>query len=255
MKVPIKWVIFGLLLTLSFSNYAAPKSISMCTEHWPPFVIVEKGKPITQGSWVVLLNHMFDDLPNYTLALKITPWKRCLLQIENGLIDGTFSHFKKPDREVYMDFTEPVILDRSVVWYSTDTIENELIWSSYRDLMPYTMGVIQGENYSGELDRLIKNNSFTIQTVTTDTQNFKKLARGRIDIIIKNERVGMALVNELKLNKDIKAAKKPAYAKNRYLSFTKKKDHWPLIKLLNSKIEKMKSTGEIRKILGYRSIQ
>ena len=203
----------------------------MCTEHWPPFVIIEKNKPITQGSWVVLLNKIFDDLPGYQLNFRITPWKRCLLQIDHGLIDGTFSHFKKPDREVYMNFTDPLILDQSVIWYSTANFESELIWNEFSDLMPHTLGVIKGENYSGELDQLINDQQFTIQTVTTDTQNFKKLALGRIDIIIKNERVGRALVNELNFTKEIHAANKPAYAKKRYLSFTKKKDHRELITL------------------------
>ncbi len=257
MNITIKGVVLGLFLTLPISGNANPavKDISMCTEHWPPFVIVEKGKPITQGSWVVLLNTIFDNLPGYALNFEVAPWKRCLLQIERGLIDGTFSHFKNPERELYMNFTNPMILDRSVIWYSTKKFENELIWNHYNDLMPYKFGVIQGENYSTEIDKLISNHKFTTQTVTADRQNFKKLALGRIDLVIKNERVGMALVNELKLHKEIKQAKKPAYAKNRYISFTKKNNHSELITLLNAKIEQMKSTGEIRKILGYSSIK
>lgn len=253
MNNTIKGMLLGLLLTLSIFGNANTdiKNISMCTEHWPPFVIIEKDKPITQGSWVVLLNTIFDDLPGYALNLKVTPWKRCLLQIEHGLIDGTFSHFKKPDRKVYMNFTKPLILDRSVVWYSTKTFKDELIWNHFNDLMPYTLGIIQGENYSTEIDKLISNHKFTTQTVTSDTQNFKKLALGRIDIIIKNERVGLALISELKFTTKIKSAKKPAYAKKRYMSFTKKKNHSELIILLNKKITRMKSTGQIRKILGY----
>lgn len=249
--------VLGLVLPLFFTSQASSdtQNISMCTEHWPPFVIVKEDTSITQGSWVKLLYTLFNGLPDYHLNIVITPWKRCLLQIERGIIDGTFSLFKKPDRQTYMDFTKPVILDRSVIWYSTKNIPNGLMWNQFSDLTPYSLGVIQGEKYSNKIDKLISQDKFTVQLVTSDIQNFKKLARGRIDLIIKNERVGTALINELNLTKKIKAAKKPAYAKNRYISFTKKKNYSELIALLNSKIEKMKSTGEIRKMLGYSSIK
>ena len=248
-----KIMLFAALSIFSFSGHASNEvqTISMCTEHWPPFVVVEKDKAITEGSWVVLLHEIFDDLPGYKLELKSAPWKRCLRQIREGKVDGTFSLFKKPDREKYMNFSTPLVEDRSMIWYSTLKFDKAFSWNEYKDLTPYKLGVVRGENFNKEIDQLISHKDIMPQVVNSEVQNFKKLAIGRIDIVVKNERVGQAIVNELQLNKTIKAASKPAYAKKRYLSFSKKKDHSKLINLLNKRISQLKSSGEIRKILGY----
>ncbi len=239
--------------TLSFSSHASNEvqTVSMCTEHWPPFVVVEKDKAITEGSWVVLLHEIFDELPGYNLELKSVPWKRCLRQIKEGKVDGTFSLFKKPDREEYMNFSSPLVVDRSMIWYSTLKFDGAFSWNEYQDLTPYKLGVVRGENFNKEIDQLISHKDIKPQIVNSEVQNFKKLALGRIDIIVKNERVGQALVDELQLNKTVKSASKPAYAQKRYLSFSKKKDHSKLINLVNERISKLKSSGYIRKILGY----
>ncbi len=246
-------------LLFAFSMASAqensPQQITMCTEHWPPFVIVEEGKSITQGSWIVLLHEIFNDLPGYSLKIKSVPWKRCLLLIEAGKIDGTFSLFKKPERLAYMNFTMPVVLDRSVIWYSSINFKTPLSWSRFQDLAQYKIGVIRGENFNKEIDQLISSQQIKTFHVTNDVQNFKKLALGRIDIIVKNERVGWALVNELQLNSSVKAAFKPAYLKKRYLSFTKQKDYHQLINMINIKVKEMQAKGEIRKILGYKPIK
>lgn len=245
--------ILAALSALSFSGHASNEvqTISMCTEHWPPFVVVEKDKPITEGSWVVLLNEIFDDLPGYNLELKPVPWKRCLRQIREGKVDGTFSLFKKPDRQEYMNFSNPLVEDRSMIWYSTLKFDDAFSWNEYKDLTPYKLGMVRGENFNKEIDKLINHQDIKPQFVNSEVQNFKKLALGRIDIIVKNERVGRALVDQLHLNKTVKSASKPAYAKKRYLSFSKKKDHSELINLVNKRISKLKSSGKIRKILGY----
>jgi len=249
-----KWrdLFFGILsLTMTFETWAGPQKISMCTEHWPPFVIVEKGKEVTQGSWIVVLHKIFDGLTDYWLDIEVSPWKRCLIQIKEGQVDGTFGHFKKDDRQVYMDFTTFVVSDRSLVWYSTKNFPTSFTWDKFKDLTRYKFGVLRGEKYNKEIDRLLSSEQIKSETVTYDAQNFKKLALGRIDALVKNEKVGWALTHELKISNLVKPAAKPAYENKRYLSFSKKKNHHRLIKLIDQEIELMRSKGEIRKIMGY----
>jgi len=236
---------------MASTTWAGPQRISMCTEHWPHFVIVEEGKDVTQGSWIVVLHKIFDGLPDYWLDIKIIPWKRCLKQIRDGKADGTFAHFKKNDREVYMDFTTFVVSDRSMVWYSTKKFPKSFSWDKFEDLTQYKFGVVRGEKFNKEIDQLISSEQIKAEIVTNETQNFSKLALGRIDALVKNEKVGWALVNELKILSLVKPAAKPAYENKRYISFSKKKNHDRLIKLIDKRVELMRSKGEIRKILGY----
>ena len=249
-----KWfylLVVVLGLTTALTTLAGPQKISMCTEHWPPFVIVEKGKDVTQGSWVVVLHKIFDGLTDYWLDIEVSPWKRCLIQVREGQVDGTFGHFEKDDRKVYMDFTAFVVSDRSMVWYSTKNFPKSFSWDKFKDLTQYKFGLIRGEKFNNEIDHLISSQQIKSETVTEDAQNFKKLALGRIDALVKNEKVGWALARELKISSLVKPAAKPAYENKRYLSFSKKKNHHRLIKLINQQIELMRSKGEIRKILGY----
>ncbi len=227
------------------------KTITMCVEHWPPFMIVEEGKEITQGTWVVLVKNIIDKIPGYSVGFKEAPWKRCLLQIKRGLLDGTFGHFKNPDRAAYMDYTEYLVSDRSMVWYSTKKHPDGILFNHFQDLTRYTMGLARGDKFNKELDQLLNAGELTIDLVTSDAQNFKKLSRGRIDIIIKNEKVGKAVIDELNISNLVRAANKPAYENFRYISFSKKNGHQKLIKQINQQVKEMKKTGEIRKMLGY----
>ncbi len=255
LKIFVAFCLLMLSLTThaSSSSTESQKTISMCIEHWPPFMIVEPGIEITQGSWVTLLKDIFNDIPGYSVKFMDIPWKRCLLQIKNGYVDGTLGHFKTSDRESYMDYTDYVISDRSLVWYSTKNNFNGFSWKRYQDLKHHTMGLVRGEKFNDELDQLLLDGKLTIDLAGSDQQNFKKLAFGRVDIIIKNEKVGMAIIKELSISNDVKSAKKPAYENFRYISFSKVKKHGKIIDQINIRIKEMKSKGEIRKFLGYSS--
>lgn len=238
-------------LTQMLPAWGNEKSITMCVEHWPPFMIVEAGKEITQGTWVILIQNIIDRIPGYSVGFKEAPWKRCLTQIKRGLLDGTFGHFKNPDRAAYMNYTDYLVSDRSMVWYSTKKYPDGILFNHYQDLTRYTMGLARGDKFNKELNQLLNGGELTIDLVTSDAQNFKKLSRGRIDIIIKNEKVGKAVIDELNIPHLVRAANKPAYENFRYISFSKKIGHQNLIKQINQQIKIMKKKGEIRKMLGY----
>ena len=246
------FVLAGLIiLAQATPTWGEQQTITLCVEHWPPFMIVEAGKEITQGTWVILVKKLIDNIPGYSVKFKDAPFKRCLTQIKRGLLDGTFGHFKNPDRAAYMDYTEYLVSDRSLVWYSTKNFPDGIQFNHYQDLTRYTMGLARGDKFNKELDKLLNGGELIIEYVTSDAQNFKKLSRGRIDIIIKNEKVGKAVIDELNISNLVRAANKPAYENFRYISFSKKNGHQKLIKQINLQVKEMKKKGEIRKMLGY----
>ncbi len=250
---PLKFFVLAGIIALAQVTpiWGNEKTITMCVEHWPPFMIVEAGKEITQGTWVVLVTKIINQIPGYSVKFKNAPFKRCLLQIKRGLLHGTFGHFKNPDRAAYMDYTEYLVSDRSLVWYSTKNFPDGIQFNHYQDLTRYTMGLARGDKFNKELDKLLNGGELIIEYVTSDAQNFKKLSRGRIDIIIKNEKVGKAVIDELKVAHLVRAANKPAYENFRYISFSKKNGYQKLIKQINLQVKEMKKKGEIRKMLGY----
>lgn len=194
----------AILWFLAGVSWAEPQKITMCNVHWPPFIVAHQGETV-QGSWVELLNTVFKQLPEYTLSIDIVSWKRCLLLINEGAIDGTFAHVKTHEREQFMDFTMQVIADRSMIWYSTHVFPEPFNWRKFQDLSHHVMGVVRGEAFNPEVDELISSQKVQVEYVTNDTQNFMKLASGRIDITVKNERVGWTLINELDLSSKVNA--------------------------------------------------
>ncbi len=240
----------ALLWFLACTSWAEPQKITMCNVHWPPFIVVQQGEKV-QGSWVELLNTVFKQLPQYTLRIENVPWKRCLLLIDEGVMDGTFALVKTPERMMFMDFTTKIISDRSMIWYSTHVFPEPFNWHKYQDLSHHVTGVVRGESFNPEIDELISSKKIQVEYVTNDAQNFMKLASGRIDITVKNERVGWTLINELNLHSQVNAAVKPAYEKPRFISFSQKKNYQDLIFKMNDILKQMQARGEIRKILGY----
>ena len=105
-----------------------------------------------------------------------------------------------------MDFTTLVVSDRSMVWYSTKNFPKSFSWDKFKDLTRYKFGVVRGEKFNKEVDHLISSAQIKSETVTDEVQNFKRLALGRIDALVKNEKVGWALVHELNISSLVKPA-------------------------------------------------
>lgn len=122
------------------------------------------------------------------------PWKRGMEESKIGKWHGTLPWLKNEEREEYFYFSDPIAYENVLFFYKKDSDFN---WETISDLKDYKIGGTVGYFYGYEFDEAEKAGTITIERTTKDELNFKKLAAGRVDIIISEIDVGYDIIARL----------------------------------------------------------
>ena len=152
---------------------------------WEPWGIYqyqdENGK--LQGLDVELITAI-SKIANCNLTWRKLPWKRHLLEIENGRIDLATGASKNPEREEYAYFSLPYRTE-SVVLFVRKGETHLFPFENIKDIMntQFRLGTTLGYDYGEAFAELMKNKKFAshIQQVREDTPHYKKIVLHRID--------------------------------------------------------------------------
>ena len=208
--------------------------------HWPPQMVVEDS--LCSGIDVEILKIIAERL-NIRFDFRPCPWKRCLLDIENGIADITSSLSKTPEREEYMIFIEPPYITNTTIAFYVKKGEGIRI-QKYEDLRSLRIGVTLGDVYFPRFD---EDSNLEKEAVDTAIQNFKKLKLGRIDTF-----VNMAMQADYRIATEgysglfEKASFRYSINKDGYFAISKKSTHAANIAKFNDIMRQMVSEGEIQ---------
>ncbi|KJS00566.1 MAG: hypothetical protein VR65_12160 [Desulfobulbaceae bacterium BRH_c16a] len=106
-----------------------------------------------------------------------------------------------------------------------------------------------GWSYSQEVDEARKNNLFSVDEVTSDTRNFKKLATDRLDCLVAIELAGEMIIQQLNLQNVVEPAEKPIALNDTYVVFAKSLNHSELLSTFNTTLADMKKDGSYDKVV------
>jgi polar amino acid transport system substrate-binding protein len=126
------------------------------------------------------------------------PWKRCLSMLEQGQADGALDIFHSAERDATLLYpSEPLSQVRFVMFYAKDRPHP---FRTLEDLRGLTIGTSPGYLYS---DGFRNSTLFTREPAPSHEANFGKLVRGRIDLLITDQRVGQHLLDELNIRDQV----------------------------------------------------
>lgn len=118
------------------------------------------------------------------------PWKRAYVLAEAGTADGTFPWNKTPERDhVFHTQKTPLVVDDTVYFHLKS---KPFDWKSVDDLKKYKVGVTLGYKY----EKIYQDHGIAAEVVNAEDANFKKIARGRIDVYATSKAVGYAIMNK-----------------------------------------------------------
>jgi polar amino acid transport system substrate-binding protein len=178
------------------------------------------------------------------------PWSRSFEQAKNGEWDGTFLWFDTPERREYFHVSDPIISIRYVFFHNKD---NEFDWNSVSDLKDRSIGGTFKYTYGPAFDQAEKAKRIKVERVASDELNFKKLARGRIELFPCDLDAGLALIRDT-LTPD-QAGKitwhpKPLKADPHHLLLSKAvTGNDELMKKFNSGLKKLRDSGKVDQYL------
>jgi polar amino acid transport system substrate-binding protein len=244
-----------LLLSVVFSALfistaaSAERTLVFPTDPWPPFMLGMEGSESTEGTGVDLMKAIFDRIEGVNVSIPLVPWNRALNLVAQGKSDAIPLLYKTAERELVMDFSAPLFPSQDLAWYSKSYFPNGLEWQVVNDFKPYSVGIVNGYNYSEEIDQAISNKKIKAVKAKNVKQLLVMLAGGRIDVAIANKVVGAILIKKNFKNRNIVSMLKPIAEDNYHMAFSKKTSAKDLLPKINQVIAELKKEGAIEKII------
>lgn len=239
------------LLFLSCASAQEVMKITLAEDPWPPYIEGEVDHPVSGGTLVNLYKEVFKQIKDVEVSYQLMPWKRALIDVEQGKIDGIMALFKTPERLAFLEFTAPVFTGRTMLWYSAEKFPKGLKWNTLEDLVPYHIIMLRGSAMGKPLLEAQKTGiPLTITNTNNHKQQFEIISLGRGDITVLTEIVGYHFLGKNKLKGTIVPMEKPLSDDDvYYMAFSKKSPARKLIPQINEILERMQKTGQLDRIL------
>ncbi len=239
------------------SNYAAAQTdVEIIGDStYPPYSFKESGR--LTGIYTVILDRIFEKMPDYNVVLKGLPWKRGLKMVKEGEILALYPPYFRPKERPFMDYDLPILDEELVVFCSKEVLSKPRPkWPE--DYYGLKIGNNSGFSAGGEqFWTAVKAGDIRVQEVKGTPANLLKLIAGRIDCYMND---GLSIQWELK-----KLAKEGRYdgssvikgttisAEQGYLGFAVNAENFPYKQDFKEKylsiLKKMKASGEIQTII------
>lgn len=165
-------------------------TVTVGADHAPPYRIIE-GEPLA-GLYVDIFREITDRL-GWKAHYREAPFRRVLRMLQQGEVDVMLGALEAQGREDYMAFIAPAFPpDRRLFLYMDEANRIE----RYADLYGKTIGVMEGASYFTRFDG-------DEQLRKEPAPRYKNLMlmmdKGRVDVVIVPELLGMYTVRELEL--------------------------------------------------------
>lgn len=118
----------------------------------------------------------------YRVQYRFSPWARTWKRAlhETG-VDGTAYWFPSEERARHFHYSDPILREEYVFFHLATLPVGS--WSSLEDLKPYRIGATRAYTYTPRFHELANNGGLQVEFVNRDLQNYRKLLRGRVDLV------------------------------------------------------------------------
>jgi len=232
----------AIILSMLISPAKAHESISIATGEWSPFVSENLSH---HGFMSRIVTEAFA-LEGITVKWGFFPWARALLYTKNGKWHATSAWAINDHREKDFWYSDPIVVDRTVFFHRKDKLVQ---WQDMGDLQGLKVGTTSSYYYGELFNKAIESGVLEVEEVPIEETNFKKLQRGKIDILPSNLYVGYSIINKLftpQVAEQITHSPVTLTAQPLRLLFSKKNAENPFfLKKFNAGLKKLKLSGKI----------
>lgn len=220
-----------ILITIFLSEILFAQSLNISTLEWPPF----SGKELPNNG--LALERISRILKTYNVEAKFYffPWARALRNSSEGTTQALAPEYYSKEREIDFYFSDPFMTSPLVLVANRNFPINS--FEKIKELSQYKIGTVRGYINTPEIDHDL---SFHKEETSDDLSNIKRLAAGRIQLIIIDLNVFNYLIEHYKIKNNFKIITPYLEEKNLYIVFPKK--------LNNSKEERDKFNLGLKKL-------
>lgn len=176
-----------LLLVVTTPSRPAGQPLRIAVGEWPPYFSEDAPG---SGSFAQVVAKAFA-LEGIEVEFGFFPWKRALLEVQEGRWQASAGWGRTPDREPYFHFCDPVLMQREQFFYYSDRPVAASRWS---DLEGLSVGALAGAALGEPLEALAAQGSVTVYRQALLEDLFKMLRVGRVDLVMGNELVAAGAI-------------------------------------------------------------
>lgn len=242
---------WAFLLIVSMTPIMADRAICaetlvLAAANTRPTAFLVDGKPT--GMLVDLVTEAFRRA-GHPVEIKLLPWARCLEDAKAGAVDGVFSSFKLPERELFLAFPKEALTTQVIAFFArkNSTVSFDGNLNSVRSVK---IGIINGTSYGKKFDAAIKDGTlWHIDRTNSIDSNLQKLVSERVDLIPSYREVATEAAKRLDLLPKIQELSPPLETVPSYLAFTKVRDLSKLSHAFDTELALMKQDGTYDRIV------
>ncbi len=167
--------LYSLLLCVSQSISAATNVVQLTSLEWPPYT----GEQLPEQGFSTAVVRAAFAAEGVELRVGFYPWSRAVLlaKQENSGYHGYFPEYFATTVATQFLFSAPIGDSPLGIAYN---IAHPVSWQTTEDLRRYTIGIVQDYVNTTEFDRNVAQGLQSVEIVSTDWQNVKKLAAGHL---------------------------------------------------------------------------
>lgn len=231
-----------LLLPLLLCNCALAEPLKIVSAAWPPYIYEDAGQ--LKGVDYDVTNQVLKQL-GYTASWQLLPWRRALHDTASGRADAILDISPTPQRqEQYVFPSEPLSSSESVLFYHQSQPRP---FATLQDLSGLRIGVTAGYVY-GSPD-FMNADYFSREPAPSNEASLLMLMRGRVDMVLMNQRAGLFTLRELGLQEQIKHHPLTVSSAQLFLAFHPSPELRLLAERFSTALSSYKGSSEYLQIL------
>lgn len=216
--------------------------LKFALSNWAPFSFHEDGN--YDGIDLDVAREIGKRL-GYEITVRPCTFKRCLKEMELGLLDMQSGIARNPEREVYMAYAETPYHAVSVAFHVRRGEAGRL--SRYEDLYSLRVGAVVASHY---FERFNKDSSLEKFEVTSEQMLLPMLAAGRIDTYVgTNPNAAYDILKRGYKDRIEEAAYSPGEEVPIYFAISRKSPNIDLLAEVNQAIQDIHGDGTMEQIL------
>ena len=159
----------------------SPPVVRLATHESPPY----SGAAVEGDGLLGEIVRRAFERAGYRTEIEVLPWLRALELSRGGRYDGLFGAWYREERGSYFAYSAPLIANVMIFVGHRDGVRS--FSGNYDDLAGYRIGYIRG--YAVPADLVQRGDAVTLDAVTDNLQNLRKLEHHRLDLVIIDRRL------------------------------------------------------------------
>lgn len=242
----LRAIVLSIFLWAVASDSKAAEPLTFVTTEFPPYM----SEATPGGGVLVALTRAALSQSDFRPDVKFMPWARALAEVRSNRAHGLIGAWHSREREAYLVFPAP-LLETEIGFFAR---HNEVpAFSNLRELKGLRIGTVRG--YANPVSFLAAD--LDTEEEADDLANLRKLAAGRIDLVLIDRLVAEYLIEERLLQSEpFLRWVTPAIVKTPiYTTFAIGVPGYDRrLQALNAGLERIKRSGEFSAILAQHKI-